>query len=220
MGFVAGADMRRQRIGAGDAGIEILFLAGQFVEKDIADAQLAYLVGFDAAEEIDRHSPDRAAIVRIILSRGREGNARPCPVGGSCAVGQLMIEHRANDGDRLGVRGIGIPRDQRIDELPEGAGRISLPVGSLKRFGIVNRVHQINLQAAFGIVRHFVLHEIPGEMKHLVISKILFRLIPGEQLALCIHDGVVPRQFGIDQILLRRGGWRGQSRKHRGSESK
>ena len=182
--LVSRSNVGGQRIRAGDARVEVLAIARQLVEQHVPDAQLADLVGFNSAKKRRRHSADGAAIFRIVLRRRRKGHLRPCPVGRRGAVGELVIEHRSHHRDGLLIPRIRIPGNDRIHELPEGAGRVSLPVGPLAGLGVEDRVDQIDLQPAFGVGRNSMLHEIPRQPKHLVIPLVFLRVIPGQQFPL------------------------------------
>src|ERR1035438_6353391 len=186
---VAGADMAGKAAGAVDGGFQVFAVAGQLVEKRVAGAQFADLIGLDSAVELARHVLDAMAVVRLVVAVGGKWNARPVPIRWGGAVGELMVEHLTHRRDRLLVARVGKPADQRVDEGGKKHRRVVLPVGSLESLAVENRVDEVDLQAGTvaGVARHLVLDKIPPETQHLVITEVLLGLMPGQQAALRVE---------------------------------
>ena len=110
-------------------------------------------------------------------------------------MGELVVQHAAHNLNGLLVPGIGIPTRKRVDELPEDACRIPLPVGSLKSRIVEDGVDEVYLQARLvaAVDRNFVLDKVPRQLDHLFVAQVFLRLIPGQQLAPLVEHRLVPR---------------------------
>src|SRR5438034_3692552 len=116
-----------------------------------------------------------------------------------------MIEHLAHHAYGFGITGIWIPTCQGVHELTKRARRVALPVRSLEGLGVKYGVDQIDFETAAvaRVIRDLVLQKIPSEAHHFVVALVLLGMMPGEQLALRIQRGIMPRELGIDVILRR-----------------
>src|SRR6516225_10145632 len=78
-------------------------------------------------------------------------------------------------------------------------------VCSLESFVIENRVDQVYPQAgpAARVAGNFVFDEVPAQAQHLVVTAILVRFVPRQELAVGIQHWSVPGQLRADVLLAR-----------------
>ena len=191
---VAGANVLGKSIRATPGRFEVLALASQLIKERVADPELSQFIGFNSAIELTRHILNAAAVVSLVITTRREGNAGPLPVRRGGTVREFVVQHFADGSNGVFVSGIRVPRREGVNEGPVDHCRIVLPIGTLKRVVIKHGVDQIDLQPRFvtHIVGHLVLNEVPPQPHDLVVTQVLVRLVPRQQSALRVKHPPVP----------------------------
>ena len=94
---VAGPNVLGEGARAAQRSLEVLPLSRHLVKKRVPDAEFSHFVGLGPSEKFMRHILDTAAIIGLVIARRGEGDARPVPIGGRRPVGELVIEHLADN---------------------------------------------------------------------------------------------------------------------------
>src|SRR5207244_9608656 len=123
-------------------------------KESVSDREISQFNGFNYAIDLTRHILNAAAVVSLVITTRREGNAGPLPVRRGGTVREFVVQHFADGSNGVFVSGIRVPRREGVNEGPVDHCRIVLPLGTLKRVVINNGVEQIYLQLRF--VTHIV----------------------------------------------------------------
>ena len=110
---------------------------------------------------------------------------------------ELVVEHLPDCTDGPPVRRVGIPGDQRIDERRVEERRIVLPVDPAQRLPVEDGVVEEDLRPRLRIARHPALDEVPAEPQHVVVAESGAGFVPGQEPALAVQNGPVPRQQSV-----------------------